>query len=304
MNNLAQIHKPNAFRTAFFGVKYFTNYWIRGKASHLICGLVLHNRCNLRCRHCTIVDRPAFAMTYHEAVEVMDGIFAEGARCLYLEGGEPFLWKEGHYTMEDIVIYAKKKGFLSVIIYTNGTRPVESAADTIFVSVDGLQDTHDRLRGKSFEKIMDHIRHSIHPSIFINYTINSINKNDVIGFCEFVNEIPQIKGTFFYFHTPYYGYDDLYLDPAAKKEILETLISLKGRYKILNSTAGIKSAMRNDWKKRLDICRVYEGGKYYTCCRESHNETLCKDCGYLSYAEIDQTLKLKPGAVINALKYF
>jgi len=28
------------------------------------------------------------------------------------------------------------------------------------------------------------------------------------------------------------------------------------------------------------------------------------ECGYLSYAEIDQTLKLKPGAILNALKYF
>ena len=27
---------------------------------------------------------------------------------------------------------------------------------------------------------------------------------------------------------------------------------------------------------------------------------LCRDCGYLSYAEIDQTLKLKPSALFNA----
>ena len=31
---------------------------------------------------------------------------------------------------------------------------------------------------------------------------------------------------------------------------------------------------------------------------------LCRDCGYLSYAEIDQTLKLKPSALLNAMKYF
>ena len=40
-------------------------------------------------------------------------------------------------------------------------------------------------------------------------------------------------------------------------------------------------------------------------CNEGNCElTFCKDCGYLSYAEIDQTLKLKPGAITNALKYF
>jgi len=116
--------------------------------------------------------------------------------------------------------------------------------------------------------------------------------------------MPQIKGVFFYFHTPYYGYDELYLDKAQKNDVLAKLISMQGHYKILNSKAGLRSAMRNDWKKNLDVCKVYEDGIYYRCCRENGNDQLCKDCGYLSYAEIDQTLKLKPGAIINALKYF
>lgn len=30
----------------------------------------------------------------------------------------------------------------------------------------------------------------------------------------------------------------------------------------------------------------------------------CRHCGYLSYAEIDQVLKLKPSAIVKALKYF
>jgi len=151
---------------------------------------------------------------------------------------------------------------------------------------------------------MSHIRQSSHPSIYINYTINSINKDDINGFCEYIDAMPEIKGVFFYFHTPYYGYDELYLETAKKNEILEKLIKMKGRYKILNSKAGLKSAIRNDWKKNLGICSVYEEGTYYRCCRESNNSDLCEHCGYLSYAEIEQTLKLNPGAVMNALKYF
>ncbi len=206
--------------------------------------------------------------------------------------------------MENIVSYAKKRGYYTVIIYTNGTYPIESDADTIFVSVDGLPGTHDALRGKTFDKIIKNIQQSPHPSIYINYTINSVNKEDIPGFCEYVSRIPKIKGTFFYFHTPYYGYDELFLDTAAKNDILEKLLSLKNQYNILNSSAGLKSAMRNDWKKNLNICSVYEDGTYYTCCRESNHGEVCKDCGYLSYAEIDQTLKLNPGAIANALKYF
>ncbi|MCU0369785.1 MAG: radical SAM protein [Bacteroidales bacterium] len=304
MPNLKELIKPEFFKTIFFGTKYLANYWFLGKTSPLICGLVLHNKCNLRCRHCRVVDRQTAPMTYEEATGVIDTFYARGGRCLYLEGGEPFLWKDGGHSMEDIVSYAWNKGYFAVIIYTNGTIPLESAASTVFVSVDGMKDTHDELRGKTFDKIIEHVRNSSHPSIYINYTINSVNKDDIEGFCRYIDMIPQIRGAFFYFHTPYYGYDELYLDTRQKNEVLEKLISLKASHKILNSKAGLRSAIRNDWKKNLGICSVYEEGTYYRCCRESGNEALCKDCGYLSYAEIERTLRLNPGAVMNALKYF
>jgi len=291
-------------KQVFFGLRYIVNYWITGKPGPLICGLVLHNKCNLKCRHCTVIERPNSGITYDEAKEVIDIYYNEGGRCLYLEGGEPLIWKDGLHITEDIVRYAKNKGFYTVIIYTNGTKPLDSSADTIFVSVDGLQKTHDSLRGRSFDRIMGNISKSKHPSIYINYTINTINRYDIKRFCDYTANISEIKGTFFYFHTPYYGYDELYIDPASKKQILYELLELKKNNKILNSVAGLKSAIRNDWKRNLGMCKVYEGGKYFTCCRENNKGKTCPDCGYLSYAEIDQTLKLKPGAMANALKYF
>jgi len=287
-----------------YGITYLANYWFLRKRKPLICGLVLHNKCNLRCRHCTIVNRPDENMSFHEAVKVIDSFYSDGGRCLYLQGGEPLTWRDNLYSVDDVVSYARNKGYYAVIIYTNGTRHLESDADTIFVSVDGLQNTHDSLRGKSFEKIMGNIQLSHHESIYINYTINSVNKSDIADFCKYVDKISQIKGTFFYFHTPYYGYDELHLNPVTKNDVLSELLKLKKQYKILNSTAGLKSAIRNDWKKNLDVCQVYEGGKYYQCCRENKNGEVCSECGYLSYAEIDQTLKLKPGTIFNALKYF
>jgi MoaA/NifB/PqqE/SkfB family radical SAM enzyme len=294
----------NRFKHLFFGVNYIAKYWIAGKANPLICGLVLHNKCNLRCLHCDVINRPVASMSFNEATGVIDDFYSKGGRCLYLEGGEPFIWHGNSYCMEDIVRYAKKRGYLTVIIYTNGTHKIESEADTIFISVDGLQKTHDKLRGKSFDKIFNNILLSSHPSLFLNFTINSVNRDEIEDLCEFIASIKQIKGIFFYFHNPYYGYDDLFIDSAAKNEILNRLLILKRRYSILNSTAGLKSALRNDWKKNLDICTVYEDGHYYRCCRINNNETLCKKCGYLSYAEIEQTLKLKPSAILNALKYF
>jgi len=288
----------------FYGAKYLLHYWTAKKPKPLICGLVLHNNCNLNCKHCKIIDRPEYKMSYKEATEVINRFYSKGGRCLYLEGGEPTIWEDHPYTMEDIVSYAQKKGYYSVIIYTNGLSKLNSQANTIFVSVDGLKQTHDELRGTSFDKIMHNIQTSAHPSIYINYTINSVNYTEVEKFCSHISKIPQIKGIFFYLHTPYYGYDHFYLDGYTRNEILHTLIQLKKQYPILNSKAGLRSAIRNDWKKNSSICTVYENGKYYNCCRESMNRKVCKDCGYLSYAEIHETIKLKPGAIINALKYF
>ncbi len=193
---------------------------------------------------------------------------------------------------------------MTTIIYTNGTIPLNTSADTVFISIDGLQRTHDFLRGKTFDRIMNNIYDSHHPSLYINYTINNYNKDETQDFCEFINGVHHILGVFFYFHTPYYGFDDLYIKPDERSDILVKLLHYQRSYKILNLCSGLESAFNNDWKPPLDICRVYEKGKTYTCCRYPDDPQLCQNHGYLSYAEIHQTLKLKPSAILHALKYF
>ncbi len=213
--------------------------------------------------------------------------------------------RDGRYGIEQVVEYASKVGYFTVVIYTNGTIPIRTSADTVFISIDGLQETHDSLRGgASFDRIVDNIRRSEHPSQFINFTINRHNMAELEAFCSYVDGLEQIRGTFFYFHTPYYGHDDLYVEPAERESILRSLLQYKSKYRILNSRAGLRSALRNDWKRPLDICAVYEKGVSHKCCRYHGDPELCRNCGYLSYAEIDQTLKLKPSAVLKALKYF
>lgn len=291
-------------RASLYGLRYAANHHFRGRTAPLIRGLVLTNRCNLQCQHCKLESRGRMDLDFAEAAEAAEAFYREGGRCLYLEGGEPFLWRDGRYGPEDIVAHAHGIGFLTVIIYTNGTFPIRTSADTVFVSVDGLQSTHDALRGKSFDRIMANIQDSGHPSLYINYTINSRNKDETGAFCEAVGGMPRVRGIFFYFHTPYYGRDALYIEPEEKRRILRELLVLRKRYRILNSRAGLHSALRNDWKRPMGVCSVYEKGAVYECCRLCGDPELCKECGYLSYAEIEQTLKMKPSAIYNALKYF
>lgn len=287
-----------------FGIKYIIGRQIFRRNIPLIAGLAVTNRCNLRCRHCEVNTREVDDLSFDEIVDILNDFYKEGGRTVYIEGGEPFVWHDGQYGVEDIVECSRSVGFLATIIYTNGTFPLRSSADTIFISMDGLQETHDYLRGETFDGVMENIHDSMHPSLYINYTINNRNKNEIAEFCEYMDRIDHIRGIFFYFHTPYYGYDDLYIEPAERNEILQKLLHYKKRYNILNSKAGIKSAMKNNWRRPLNICRVYEKGEMYECCRYPDDPELCQHCGYLSYAEINQTLKLKPSAILNAIKYF
>lgn len=289
---------------SLYGLKYVITHYLLGRDMPLIRGLVLSNCCNLRCRHCRVVERETSTLDFAEVTAAIDAYHREGGRCLYLEGGEPFLWRDGGRRLDDIVAYAHGRGYLTVVVYTNGTFPLRTSADTVFVSIDGLQATHDALRGESFDRIMQNIRDSGHPSLFVNYTINNVNKGDIGAFCEYVQGIDPIRGIFFYLHTPYYGYDALALAPEERRRILRELLVLRKRYRLLNSRAGLYSALRNDWKRPVGACSVYEKGVVYACCRYSDDPELCRECGYLNYAEIEQVLKLKPSAIRNAFQYF
>ena len=293
-----------AIKAPLYGLNYLVGHHLLRKNAPLIRGLVLTNRCNLRCQHCHVATRGPKDLDFGEVTDAVDAFYGEGGRCLYLEGGEPFLWHDGHHRLDDVVDYAHGIGYLTVVVYTNGMLPLRTSADTVFVSVDGLRATHDALRGESFDRIMGNIQNSPHASLFINYTVNTRNKDEIRAFCDYVRGVNPIRGVFFYFHTPYYGYDALYLEPGERHNILNELLSLRRRYRILNSRAGLQSALRNDWTRPMGVCSVYEKGTVYECCRWSGDPELCRQCGYLSYAEIDQVLRLKPSAITNALKYF
>ena len=291
-------------KASLYGLKYVIGHHLFRKPMPLIRGLVLTNRCNLRCQHCRLVARGQKDLDFEEVIAAIDAFHHEGGRCLYLEGGEPFIWQDGKHGLDDVVDYAHGLGFLTVVVYTNGTLPIRTSADTVFVSVDGLRATHDALRGRSFDRIMGNIQDSAHASLFVNYTINNCNKDEIREFCEYVHGMEHIRGIFFYFHTPYYGRDQLYIELDERRRILYEILDLRKHFRILNSRAGLQSALRNDWKRPMDVCSVYEKGAVYTCCRYSDDPELCQQCGYLSYAEIDQTLKVKPSAIYSALKYF
>lgn len=112
--------------------------------------LFLINRgCNLRCAFCELwegkeqVPVERAARLFAEAAEI-------GTRTVVLTGGEPLL----HPGFYEVVAAARARG-LSVNVTTNGTlverhrgRLLASGIESVSVSIDGLPETHDRLRGR------------------------------------------------------------------------------------------------------------------------------------------------------------
>jgi MoaA/NifB/PqqE/SkfB family radical SAM enzyme/glycosyltransferase involved in cell wall biosynthesis len=112
--------------------------------------LLLVNRgCNLRCSFCDLWEGME-NMEPERLWPVLDDAVEIGTKTLVITGGEPLL----HPSIFDIVRGAKARG-LSVNLTTNGTlverRWAELLAcglDSVSFSIDGVEETHDRLRGR------------------------------------------------------------------------------------------------------------------------------------------------------------
>ena len=108
----------------------------------------------------------------------------------------------------------------------------------------------------------------------------------------------------FYFHTPYYGIDDLFINLAERKKIIEKIVALKkSGFKILNSFACLKAVYNDDWQRPAKMCYVYANNKLFQCCRSIGNKEACDNCGYLSYAEIIHAPRLQPSSIKTALNF-
>jgi Fe-coproporphyrin III synthase len=109
-------------------------------------------RCNLACRHCYSESAPELRDTLHvkDIVRVLTLLRGEGYRQVSISGGEPLMYAE----LPTVVREAQALGF-RVTMITNGLLvssrhdAVLSQLDGMAISFDGLQATHDDMRGRS-----------------------------------------------------------------------------------------------------------------------------------------------------------
>jgi MoaA/NifB/PqqE/SkfB family radical SAM enzyme len=276
-----------------------------GRRRALLSGFKITHRCNCRCVACPFWHSTAGDITFSAAIDTLDRLRAVGVKLLVLEGGEPFLWRDGERRLEDLVAEACRR-FLRVGITTNGSFPLHSQADVLWVSIDGLEGTHDRLRGEgSFARAIAHIEASSHPRLYANVTISRANAAEMPELVRFLSA--RVRGITIQFYYPYAETEDLSLERDRRHAVLEQLIELKREgYPVLDSRTALRHLKDNTWRCHPWLVANVEpdGALNQGCYLLNRADIACQQCGFAAHVELSLAYDLHPEAIWAGLRVF
>jgi MoaA/NifB/PqqE/SkfB family radical SAM enzyme len=264
-----------------------------------VLGVAVTDRCNLRCRHCRVWRSHGPHMPFASIGSILRRFHARGSRLLYLEGGEPYLWREGTRRLPDVLELAREVGYLRVHVYTNGTLPVTAPADFTWISADGLHDTNYALRGSSLDAVLENARLCATPKALL-FTVNALNRDELLPFLAFAHEtLPGVR-VMFQLHTPYYGIDELLLDAASRNAVVDTLIECRRvGLPVMNSVPGLERLRPAAGSGPKNLWCVVDGQGEYPCCRALGDPAVCEHCGYAACEEILLVRNFSPRAIAS-----
>ena len=155
------------------------------------------SKCNLRCKHCR-VNEIGYDMTLDEIEEVFNKLTDFKPRGVFISGGEPLI-------RDDIVEIVKKSKKLApvTILNTNSLlltenklkELIDSGLNYIQVSVDGIEEQHDYIRGKgTYKKTIEKMKLINEYSDQIKLHISSVVSQKNIDYMEeFARQILEIE---------------------------------------------------------------------------------------------------------------
>ncbi len=165
----------------------------------------LTERCNLHCHHC-YQQSPVEEMGYREirlAIDRLAGVMqcwaanyeVEVSPGIHFTGGEPFLRDD----LFDLLHYARQRGFNTSLL-SNGTlitgsiagKLREAKVEDVQVSLDGVEATHDSIRGKgAFRKAVAGIRNLVAEGVDanVNMTVSSLNYRELDPVVQIAGEL-------------------------------------------------------------------------------------------------------------------
>lgn len=193
-------------------------------------------RCNLACVHCYSRSDAQCSdeeMSTVQGKALIDMLADFGVPVLLFSGGEPLARED----TPELAAYAAERG-LHTVVSTNGTLIDNEMAERlkniglsyVGVSLDGMQATHDRFRGRNgaFEAALRGIRacRDVGLKVGLRYTITRHNVQDVGGVFDLI-ERERIPRACFY-HLAYSGRGSEMigedLEPDATRRVVDLII--------------------------------------------------------------------------------
>jgi radical SAM family uncharacterized protein len=202
---------------------------LSGNKIPVIAGHKLLYTCNLRCKVCPFwrrIDPPLLSLD--EETKMMDSLASIGVSFMGFEGGEPFLRKE----LLEILKLSHERFFTSLVsngwMLANRIKEVREYVDYVFVSIDGVGEVHDRLRGVegSFERAREGIAvASKEVPLSLSSTITSENTDQVERIVDFAREMDVSVS--FQVAYDYSTAEKMFPSSAKLREALFKLLDLK-----------------------------------------------------------------------------
>jgi radical SAM protein with 4Fe4S-binding SPASM domain len=155
--------------------------------SPIYVGIDLTNRCNLRCIHCRTDASPSnhIYLPFNIVRRLLEELREMKVIKVIFSGGEPFIRKD----IFKIISYAVDLGIPELAVISNGTllnkskvyQLKKTGLKHIAISLDGLEYSHDLIRGKgSFKKTVKNIELLLKNKFKITLviTFNKLNYKD------------------------------------------------------------------------------------------------------------------------------
>jgi radical SAM family uncharacterized protein len=232
--------------TLWLGLRIYRGLFLNlfGVRVPMFCGHKLTYNCNLRCKMCPFWKRSSEDSSIEQEKAILRRIYDSGVCAIAFEGGEPLLRKD----LAEILAFSRSLP-LHTSLVTNGTL-LETRIDEIasyingvvYVSLDGLEKTHDKIRGVSgcFRKAVRGIMASREKvSVTINTTIMAENINEIEDLVKLANELDTRISV-----AVAHDYCNVKASAPARHEIKELAGKLvemkKNGYPLINSTSYLK----------------------------------------------------------------
>ncbi len=289
---------------------YFARFGLRTillrKRDPILGTIILTDKCNLHCKHCSVNNIAAVVYPYGQIREEIAQLYGMGVRILFFCGGETFLWSDSGKNLRDLVVEAKQMGFLIVNVVTNGTYPLElPEADLILLSLDGDRERHNAIRGDTYDLIFENIRQAPSDNICFYMAVNQINKAAIRDVCLAARDTEHVRAVSFNFHTPYPDTQELALSKEEKAACCNVISQMMDQgAPVFNLKSAFSALIHNSFPTPCHQCVVMENGRLSTCGRCVDVPGLCERCGYFFVAEYTLLFRGNVRVILEMLKTY